>query len=248
MIYVLIPTYNEEQNIERLRKNLDPYVQRSEVHFVFADDHSTDQTISVIGSQFGTNSCTVLPTEENKGPGDAFDRGFNWILENSENPSDVIVTMEADNTSDLGILETMLLLNERGYELVLASVYAQGGGFQKTTFIRKVISFFANMLFRSLLNLKVLTLSSFYRVYSVHKVREVKERFGTIITEQGFICMVELLLKLVKCETTVIEVPMVLESTNRVGRSKMKIMRTTMQYLRFLTKASTYKDAPEKQH
>ena len=121
-----------------------------------------------------------------------------------------------------------------GFSLVLASVYAQGGGFSKTSFFRVLLSFVANMFLRMMFDIKVLTLSSFYRIYSVEQLQKIKTQYGIIIREAGFICMVEILIKAIKTEATVIEVPMKLRSDNRVGKSKMKIVKTIRAYIKFL--------------
>ena len=77
-------------------------------------------------------------------------------------------------------------------------------------------------------------MSSFYRVYSLDLLKRVKNKFDNIIEEKGFICMLEVLLKSIKCNAKIIEVPMVLKSDKRVGKSKMKIFKTTISYLKFL--------------
>jgi len=133
----------------------------------------------------------------------------------------------------------MLSLNHMGYDLVLASVYAQGGGFEKTSFLRKFISATANFIFRFLFDVKVLTLSSFYRVYSVSLLQQIQGKFTTIIKETGFVCMLEILIKAIHCHAKVIEVPMQLHSSKRVGKSKMKIVKTTLQYFGFLIRGKS---------
>ena len=142
--------------------------------------------------------------------------------------------MEGDNTSDISILPHMIKISEMGYDLVLASAYAQGGGFEKTSLIRKIISFFANMLFRAFFNIKVLTLSSFYRVYKITLIKSIKIAYGSIIREKGFICMLEILIKAIHVHAKIIEVPMLLKSDQRKGKSKMKLITNTLSYLRFL--------------
>lgn len=237
MIYFLIPTYNESLNIQNLSLGLNEYIARSDVFFVFSDDCSTDDTIQIIPKYINTNNLKVLSSSQNLGPGAVFNKGFNWILDNYKSEKDIVVTMEADSSSDVGILRTMLLLQKEGYDLVLASVYAQGGGFSKTSIFRRVISFIANIFLRLAFNIKVLTLSSFYRVYSIKKLKDVKERYKEIITENGFVCMVEVLIKFIKVKAKVIEVPMTLKSEDRIGKSKMKISETSIQYMKFLIKS-----------
>jgi len=234
MIYFLVPVFNESENLKELSKNLISVLPEKEKFYVFVDDCSTDDTIKQIESLFPSNQLEVITKEKNAGPGDSFNKGFDWVLNNSTNDNDHIVTVEGDNTSDLDILPIMIENSKMGFGLVLASVYAQGAGFDKTSAFRKIISFLANMLFRAIFNLKVLTMSSFYRVYSVGLLKRVKSKFTNIIDEKGFICMLEVLLKSIKCDAKIIEVPMVLKSDKRVGKSKMKIFKTTLSYLKFL--------------
>jgi len=237
MIYVLVPFYNEEDNLIKLVSSLHEFFEGKEVYYVFSDDGSSDKSIQILNDQLKSDNFEIISDGKNYGPGHAFDVGFNWIIENSKDDDDTVVTVEADSTSDLGILNTMITLNQLGYDLVLASVYAQGGGFSKTSFFRKLISSIANLMFRFVFDLKVLTLSSFYRVYKVSLLKSIKSKYTNIIEEHGFICMLEILLKSVKVNARVVEIPMMLKSDNRVGKSKLKVFKTTMAYLKFLIKS-----------
>ena len=236
MIYIVIPIFNEEQNITNLYTELERYSFEEDHFFVFSDDGSTDNTKLEIERHFTGDKTIVLGDGINRGPGAAFNVGFEWVIQHSKNDSDRVVTIEADCTSDLEILPVMLALNQLKFDLVLASVYAQGGGFDSTGFIRKFISSVANLLYRFVFDIKVQTISSFYRVYSVTLLKKIKSKYGNIIEENGFICMLEILTKAIHCEAKIIEVPMVLKSTKRLGKSKMKIVKTTMDYLKFLLK------------
>ncbi len=235
MIYILVPIFNEEGNVANLHRELSSVLPNEEKMFVFSDDGSSDKTIEFLKSHFSNTNFTVLGDGVNRGPGYAFNTGFEWVLANCKSvENDIVITMEADCTSDIGILPHMLGINRMGYDLVLASVYAQGGGFDSTSFIRKFLSAIANLMFRFLFDIKVLTLSSFYRVYSVSLLQKIKQNNSSIITEYGFICMLEILVKAIKQDAKMIEVPMMLKSTKRVGKSKLKVFKTTMAYFRFL--------------
>jgi dolichol-phosphate mannosyltransferase len=235
MIYILIPIFNEEGNIVNLHRELTSVLTNEEKMYVFSDDGSTDKTVDLLKSHFSNTNFTVLGDGTNHGPGYAFNTGFEWILANSKDiEKDIVITMEADCTSDIAILPHMLGINRMGYDLVLSSVYAQGGGFDNTSFIRKFLSAVANLLFRFLFDLKVLTLSSFYRVYSLSLLNKIKKNYPAIITEYGFICMLEILVKAIKQGAKIIEVPMMLKSQKRIGKSKMKVVKTMMAYFRFL--------------
>lgn len=234
MIYIVIPIFNEEQNIPNLHNELVSFSFDDEVFIVFSDDGSKDGTKDAIQRFFLNQKFIIIGDGINRGPGAAFNNGFDWVLTNSKNDADSLLTIEADCTSDLSILPEMILLNRMKYDLVLASVYAQGGGFDSTGFFRKFISSVANLLYRYVFNVKVQTISSFYRIYSVSLLRRIQLVDKQLFKETGFICMLEILIKAIKCDAKIIEVPMVLKSTKRIGKSKMKIVKTSMDYLKFL--------------
>ena len=237
MIYFLIPIYNEADNILELSKNLHSLELDDDVFYVFSDDGSTDESIALLEKEFNNDNFHTITDGKNYGPGHAFNVGFNWVLNQNTKKNDIIITLESDSTGDYELINKMIQINKLGYDLILASVYAQGGGFEKTSFFRKSISFVANMFFRVVFNIKVLTLSSFYRCYDIELLKALQSKYSNkIIEEQGFICMLEILLKSIALKANVVELPMQLKSENRVGKSKMKIVKTTIAYLKFLIK------------
>jgi len=235
-IFFLIPVYNESVNLDLLSEKLQLALQNERKFYLFIDDKSTDDTIEKIHCLFNKKPYHIITKEANQGPGDSFNLGFEWILEHSEDESDIVISLEADNTSDLDLLPSMVSISALGYSLVLASVYVQGGGFDRTSFARRFISFFANIFLRLIFNIKIQTLSSFYRVYHISLIKKIKKNFASIISEKGFVCMFEILLKAVKLEAAVIEIPMILKSKNRKDKSKMKIFKTMIQYMKFTYK------------
>lgn len=234
MIYVVIPVYNESLNIANLRKELSQVLRDEEVYYVFSDDGSVDDTVEQLQKEFNGTKFTILGDGINRGPGAAFERAFVWVLNTSKSERDLVVSIEADCTSDLGILSGMVSLARMNFDLVLASVYAQSGAFEKTTFLRRLISSIANLMMRFVFNIRVLTLSSFYRVYTIGILRKIQTAYGRLIDEQGFICMLEILLKAIRLDARIIEVPTTLRSSKRLGRSKMKVLSTSIQYISFL--------------
>lgn len=234
MIYFLIPVFNEINNLGLLHANLTAAMPGKTRFYVFADDGSSDGTAQKIAELFRDEQFIILGDGKNHGPGYSFNKGFEWILENEKTEPAKIVTIEGDNTSDLSILHQMLSISDLGFSLVLASVYAQGGGFDKTSFIRKLLSSVANLFLRFFFNIKVQTLSSFYRVYDLALIKMIKTRYGIIIQDPGFLCMIEILIKAIYCEAKIIEVPMMLFSARRKGKSKMKLAKTSISYIKFL--------------
>src|ERR1700722_9880248 len=107
MIYFLIPVFNETDNIALLADSITNCLPGESKFFVFVDDCSTDNTIAVINKHFADKSLQIITKEANGGPGDSFNKGFDWILNHSASADDIVVTLEGDNTSDIAILPTM---------------------------------------------------------------------------------------------------------------------------------------------
>ena len=75
-------------------------------------------------------------------------------------------------------------------------------------------------------------MSSFYRLYRGEVLKKLQMYYGLRIVERrGFESMIELLLKLIFLQVKISEVPMLLDTSLRVGKSKMKIMHTIFGYM-----------------
>lgn len=242
MIHVVLPAYNEAGNIEATLEGiwhrLETLALPSRV--VVVDDGSNDATAALAKSgSTREHPVEVVPHHTNRGPGAAFRTGFLHVLEDAQ-ASDVLVTLEADQTSDPRIL--MRLLHRvwaEGDDIALASCYLYGGGIVGTRGHRVFLSHLANGLMKKSLGLTGLqTLSSFYRAYSVAGLRRIHQRFGDqFITTDGFECMVEILYRAAQLELRISEVPMRLDGSRRVGGSKMRIIKTSIAYLRLAGRA-----------
>jgi len=236
-LFVLVPVLDEAPNIPRLLGNLSRVAERlrgeMECRVVFVDDGSTDGTAQRIREEAGSLPVEVLRHDVNRGPGHAFATGFRHLASELRD-ADWVVTMEGDNTSKVETLLQMLVRRREGYEVVLASPYMYGGGLSNTSLLRIFLSHGANTLIKELLGIHgILTMSSFFRLYSAGVLARLRARHGDGILETpGFECMVELLAKLIRAEATISEVAMPLDGSQRLGKSKMRVMRTMRGYLR----------------
>jgi dolichol-phosphate mannosyltransferase len=171
----------------------------------------------------------------NAGLGAAVNTGLRAALAEADD-GDAIVTLEADTTSDLDDLPEMLELFDRGYDLVLASVYAPGGKILGVSGHRIAISKAVSNVFRVACGLRELhTLSSLYRVYRAGTLRRAAKRHGDhLVREPGFAVNIELLLKLHRAGARIGEVPTVNDWSTRMGASKMRVAPTARAYLRVM--------------
>jgi dolichol-phosphate mannosyltransferase len=240
-LYFIIPVFNESANVPRLLEYLAVLTQELQSEFAcmiyFIDDGSTDHTAAEILGHRDQLPVEVLQHKTNQGPGAAFATGFRHIFPQLT-LLDWVVTLEGDNTSRLQTLRQMLLRRLEGFEVVLASPYAYGGGITQTSLMRIFLSHVANTLVKELLGIRgILTMSSFFRLYSAEVLMRMEKRYGpSLIESPGFECMVELLAKLIKVEATISEVAMALDGSRREGESKMKVLRTIGGYLRLFQK------------
>ena len=239
MIVFVVPAYNEVQNIDALLRGMAVKLEdlRRPAHIVIVDDGSRDGTGARAEAYANKLSVEVVRHPVNRGVGQAFRTGFARALEVA-GPADVIVTKEADNTSDLGILEPMLTKIDAGADVVLASCYAPGGGVEGTTADRLILSAIANWLVRTCFPLRRLhTFSSFYRAYRADTLRRAFAAYdGRLLEFDGFVCMVEMLVKLGRLPVRIEEVPMILKCDRRKGASKMVRSRTIADYGRLFAR------------
>ncbi|HEX2922507.1 MAG TPA: glycosyltransferase family 2 protein [Chloroflexota bacterium] len=240
-VIFVIPAYNEEHNIGCLLRGL-AGLERGRLDFsvIVVNDGSWDRTREVATGCGVGLPIEVIDHPTNLGVGAAFRTGFTAALMKAR-PADIIVSMEADNTSDLSILHQMLKQIETGSDVSLASCYAPKGGVLGTTPSRVLFSKAANLIIERLYGVsEVHTYSSFYRAYRASALFLGFETYGdAFISEPGFVCVVEVLVKLHRLGLKLTEIPMILDGSRRAGTSKMRVTHTVLGYLTFILHDAT---------
>lgn len=235
MIRFVIPAYNERENIPRLLADLGPVAHELGARVIFVDDGSRDGTAEEIAAHADGLHLAVVRHKVNRGLGTAINSGLRAALGEAAD-GDAVVTLEADNTSDLSDLPRMLELFAQGHDVVLASVYAPGGRILGVAPWRLAASRSVSGAFRIAGGLRdIHTLSSLYRVYRAGTLRRAAETYGyLLVREPGFAANVELLLKLYNAGASVAEVPTVNDWSRRMGTSKMSLRPTVLAYGRLM--------------
>jgi glycosyltransferase involved in cell wall biosynthesis len=235
-LYLIAPVFNEAENLPRLfdafREIRTQHGGRFDISIVLVDDGSTDGTGDLARDLGAELETTVLTHDRNRGPGWAFGTAFEHLATRVE-PDDAVVTLEGDNTSRHELLRQMLYRAEEGHDAVFASPYMYGGGILHTTALRMMMSHMANLFVKELLGVHgLLTVSSFYRLYRGSALRRLQEAYGgRIVERRGYESMVELVMKMMYLELSISEVPMVLDTKRRAGKSKLKVGKTALGYL-----------------
>lgn len=235
----VIPAYNEEANLPRLLRDLEdrPALFPPGSRVLVVDDGSQDGTADIVETYSGPLEAEVIRLGRNQGPGAAFRAGFAAALERCSGEA-LVVTLEADTTSDLDALPEMLHRARAGAELVLASwVMVNVSRF------RRFLSGGAAVVINRILGVEARTVSSFYRVYRASTLRRASARYGDgLIREPGFACKAELLSKLTSLGASIEEVDVGLDTSRRVGESKMPILRTIFHYWRLMARQRFARD------
>jgi dolichol-phosphate mannosyltransferase len=230
---VVIPIFNELENLPSLIDSVEQLGNSTtEITVIVCDDGSNDGSRLWLDEEQQKGRLVVLGDGNNYGPGVAFENGFQYVLKTLPD-FDFLLTMEGDGTADLSSLQSMFDSISHA-DVVLASVYLEGGGFSKTNWARLLISKLANGLTRLCLNLPFQTLTSFYRMYRVSTLHQLHQNSNQIFSEKGFICQVEILYKLHREGFVIKEIPTTLFTDRRKGQSKMKLRKTMIAHVCFL--------------
>lgn len=211
---VIIPTYNERENIV----NLLPVVlaQRSDFDILVVDDSSPDGTGQLVREISVKESRVHLLSRAGKeGLGKAYLAGFRWALAQNY---DAVVEMDADFSHrpvDLGPLIDGL----KQADFAVGSRYIQGGGTVNWGLMRKVISRGGGIYSRLILGFPLNDWTGGFNAWK----REVLEGIGLeTVMSNGYSFQIELKYKALKKGFRGVEVPILFED-RRVGQSKMSL-------------------------
>ncbi|MFZ2197985.1 MAG: glycosyltransferase, partial [Thermodesulfovibrionales bacterium] len=150
----------------------------------------------------------------------------------------VIVTMDADNSHPPDLLFSMTRLIQEGSEVVIASRYQPGAKIWGLSRYRRFLSYGAALLFRAIFPMQgVRDYTCGYRAYRAGLLRKAFQEYGNkFISEPGFSCMVDILIKLRRFKPLIEEVPLVLRYDRKKSISKMNVRKTIWQTLALLIK------------
>lgn len=234
-ITVMLPAYNEEKDLPgllgRIQQALDGW---ADYRILVVDDGSQDRTAQIVRDAAATMPVELIQHPKNMGLGAAMRTGLKAAVQNS----DVVVTLDADNSQDPELIKTMVQRLGEGFDVVIASRFQPGAQEIGVPPFRVFLSHLSSAGIRTLVRYPdVRDYTCGFRVYRAETLRNLIDMFGdNFIRENGFSCMFELLLNLRALHARVSEVPLVLRYDLKEGASKMRILRTMWRYLITLTR------------
>ncbi len=217
-ILVIIPTYNELENLPKLLPEV--FSKNENLEILIVDDNSPDGTGAYIEQEMEKNSRLHLIKRESKmGLGTAYITGFKYALEKSY---DYIFEMDADFSHDPKELPKFLKeIND--FDLVLGSRYKNGVNVINWPMSRLLLSWFANFYTRFITGMPIRDATGGFKCYK----RKVLEAINLDeVNSNGYAFQIEMNFIAWKKGFKIIEIPIIFVDRIK-GKSKMskKIVR-----------------------
>jgi len=212
-LLIIIPTYNEKENIENLIRLLLELESKPDILVV--DDNSPDGTGGILDelSLMHQGRVSVIHRKEKLGIGSAHIKGFKYAIKH-EYPN--ILTMDADFSHHPKYIQKMMD-ESKDFPLVIGSRYIEGGGTKNWGLLRQINSRTANLLAKKMLHIKCNDCTGGFRLYK----REVLMSINLDkIYSSGYSFLIEILYKCQRSRYHILEIPIVFED-RRTGSSKI---------------------------
>lgn len=239
-VVVIIPTYNEKGNIEKmveiLEKKVFPAIKDHSMKILVADDNSPDGTGDVVKELVKKHKNIELVSGERKGLGAAYIRAMSYAIEKMD--ADAMFEMDADGQHDPTKIPEFLKKMDEGFDMVIGTRYSGGGSIPENWPLnRKIFSIFGNLLVRIiLLRPYIHDWTGGYRL--LRKEVFLKEK-KELLNYNGYIFQISFLHKAVVDKFTVAEVPFHF-SDRTLGRSKIASFNYIIDVLSYVIRARIY--------
>jgi len=181
---VIIPTYNEVDNILELIESITTIDNK--LHILFVDDNSPDGTGQLIAKASTVNTnIHLISRKEKLGLGTAYIAGFKWAINNNY---DYLIQMDADLSHDP--MDIPRLLNKsKKYDLVIGSRYLKGFNVVNWPLRRLLLSYFANLYARILTGLPLNDSTGGFKCFNIAVLKNIDLEK---ISSQGYSFQIEM--------------------------------------------------------
>lgn len=220
-VVIIIPTYNEKGNIEKLigilENDVFPKIKEHNMNILVADDNSPDGTADIVKSLMKKWKNIDVNSGEKKGLGAAYIRAMTYAIEKMN--ADVMFEMDADFFHDPYRVPEFLKKIDEGYDFVIGTRYSGGGSVPNNwPFNRKFLSIVGNLIVRVVFTkFSIHDWTGGYRAIKREVFLKEKEK---LIPLKGYRFQVGFLHTAVMDGFKIAEVPF--QATDRtMGRSKM---------------------------
>ena len=225
---IIIPTYNESENIIDLINEI--FLLDENFHILIVDDNSIDNTASLVDERIKTSvdKLFILKRKSKLGLGSAYSDGYKWALSKSLTNNGVeydkkyiyenIYTMDADfshNPKDL--LRMKVFLTENGMDLVIGSRYKTGVNVINWPIQRVLLSYFGSWYARFVTRVPIMDLTSGFVGYKINVIKDIMKKG---IEFNGYAYQIEMKFKAYVLNYKLYEIPIIFTDRTK-GESKM---------------------------
>ncbi len=208
-VSVVIPTLNEEKNIEKVLETLPSNIDE----IIVVDGQSKDKTVE-IAKRYGAKILY-----DDKGKGSALRTGMDAAT------GDIVITMDADCSNIPEEIELLVAGINAGYDVCMGSRFIQGGGSEDMQWYRKIGNKFFVFLVNAIWGMRYSDLCYGYRSFRKSIIRNLE------LEENGFGIETEMSIKAAKKKLRVLEVPS-FEKSRAAGQAKLNTFRDGFRILK----------------
>lgn len=218
---VVIPTYNEKENIKQLIPRIldvsEDLRERDEnLSILVVDDNSPDGTARVVKNFSGEREeVNLLERKEKNGLGNAYVDGFEYSIKDLK--AEVLIEMDGDMSHDPSVLPNFIREIKRGSDLVIGSRRVSEGETVGWSLRKNLASWMGNFLARIVTGFRVEDCTSGYRAIR----SSLLEDFLQEIDSEGYAIQLEIVYHAVKNDAKITEIPITFEAREK-GQSKMR--------------------------
>lgn len=211
---VIIPTYNEKENVEKIIRKV--FSLETPFHLLFIDDNSPDGTAMIIKQlqkEF-PDRLQLIERTGKLGLGTAYIAGFRWAINNNY---DYIFEMDCDFSHNPDDLERLYIAIHNGADLAIGSRYISGINVINWPLSRVLMSYFASVYVRLVTGMKIMDTTAGFKCYR-KRVLEAIDFDDIRLKGYGF--QVEMKFTTYKKGFKIVEVPIIF-TDRKEGSSKM---------------------------
>jgi dolichol-phosphate mannosyltransferase len=210
---VIVPTYNETENVDALMARFLDAVDDS-VHLLVIDDSSPDGTAAVVRILATARSgIFVIDRPGKQGLASAYVTGFRWALERDY---DAVVEMDADLSHDPAVVPALIAALGNA-DLVIGSRYVEGGRLVNWSRFRELLSKAGNVYARAWLGFDVRDSTSGFRAYRCETLAALDLE---TVRAEGYSFQIEMAYRIHRKGGRIAEIPITF-TERRHGRSKL---------------------------
>ena len=218
---IIIPIYNEDENIVRLLKALEDEVVCN-FRVLLCYDSESDKTLKYVKKSSVINKEILLIRNPKQGPNSAIIEGIN------SSKAEIILIYMADDFNNIKLINNMINLIERGNDLVIPSRFIPGGNMLGANKIKKMITIAGSYLIYYLARIPFKDCTNAFKMFSANLKDKIK-----LDSTTGFTFAMELTTKSYLSNLKIIEIPSIwIENKNR--KSNFKIFKWLPYYIYWL--------------